>query len=276
MSTFSPRVWEAGVHRPELSIATSFDYGIPIEEQFALIAEAGFTHVSLGHDATHSRYLSEEGREGLRSQLGGSGLRIDTIHGPRVDGPGGVSLLAAVVEAAAELDAPVVVVHAGPFDFGAEELPSRLKALLKACECLEPELERTGLVLALENVMPGPATELVRLALQHLDSQYFGFCYDSAHDQIGGPRPFDLLAELGDRMRAVHLNDRARDFVDHLIPGEGYIDWPALCRMIQASGFTGPLALEVATRHSRERDARRFLRLAYERGSQLCSIHSES
>lgn len=270
MSTFSPRVWEAGVHRPELSIATSFEYSIPIEEQLVLIAAAGFTHISLGHDATHSGYLSKEGRDVLRSLLRESALRIDTIHGPRADAPGGSQLLTDVAEAAADLGASVVVIHAGPFDFPAEQLPSRLEALLDVCECLEPGLERTGVVLALENVMPGPATDLVRLALQRLDSQYFGFCYDSAHDQIGGPRPFDLLAQLAGRLRAVHLNDRARDFVDHLIPGEGFIDWPTLCSLIQASAFTGPLALEVDTRHSREKDPLRFLLLAYERGRHLC------
>jgi hypothetical protein len=34
--------------RRRLSVATSFDYGVPIEEQVPLIAAAGFTHLSLG------------------------------------------------------------------------------------------------------------------------------------------------------------------------------------------------------------------------------------
>jgi hypothetical protein len=40
---------------------------------------------------------------------------------------------------------------------------------------------------ALENVMLGPATTLVQTVLPHLPPASFGFCYDSAHDQIDGP-----------------------------------------------------------------------------------------
>ncbi len=96
------------------------------------------------------------------------------------------------------------------------QLPRRLNVVRSACTALEPLLEQTGVVLAVENVLPGPATELVRLLLPDVDPQHFGFCYDSSHDQIGGPRPFGLLADLRDRVRAVHLSDRVREFVDHV------------------------------------------------------------
>ena len=256
--------------RPALSISTSFDYGLSIEEQLPLVAEAGFTHVSLGGREGHSAYLSVEGRRTLGRLLRQSGLALDTIHGPRADRPEAVATLLAVAQAAAELSAPVVVVHGGPFGFGADELPARVNALVRTCEALAPALAQAGVVCALENVLPGPATDLIRQALPRLDPERFGFCYDSAHDQIGGPRPFTLLAELRDRVAAVHLSDRVRDFVDHVIPGEGFIDWDRLAEELRASRFAGPLLLEVMVTHSAEQDARRFLRLAHARG---CDIH---
>jgi len=257
------------VRHRELSISTSFDYEVPIEAQLSLIAEAGFTHVSLGGQEAHSGYLATTSRVRLKELLRRHSLRIDTIHGPRADQPDGVAVLSATIEAAVDLSAPVVVVHGGPFDFKAAELPSRLEALLRTCEALEPVLAATGIVVALENVLPGPATELVRRALPQLDPQHFGFCYDSSHDQIGGPRPFDLLAELRDRVVTVHLSDRIADFVDHVIPGDGFIDWSTLTARLRESRFAGPLLLEVAVTHSAQKETWPFLKLAYERGCQL-------
>lgn len=255
--------------RRALSIGTSFDYGLTLDEQLPLIAAAGFTHVSLGGRESHADYLSWTSRDHLTALLDAHGLCLDTIHGPRVDHPAGATLFAAMIEAAAALGARVVVAHGGPFDFPPAELPARLDALLHTCETLRPVLERTGVMLALENVLPGPATDLIRHAVPRLDGRYFGFCYDSAHDQIGGPHPFTLLEELRERVLTVHLSDRIREFVDHVPPGEGFIDWPALCRALRATSFAGPLLLEVAITHAAEKDPRRFLAQTYVAGCHL-------
>jgi sugar phosphate isomerase/epimerase len=255
--------------RRRLSIATSFNYDIPIDEQIPLIAAAGFTHVSLGGQAAHSGYLSADGRSRLKELVRGHGLAIDTIHGPRADQPDSVAALTATARAAADLAAPVVVVHGGPFDFDAAELPARLDSLLRTCQALEAVAAETGVVFALENVLPGPATDLVRHALPRLDPRRFGFCYDSSHDQIGGPRSLDLLADLRPRLVAVHLSDRIAEFVDHVIPGEGFIDWESVAALLRAARFAGPLLLEVAVTHSAEKETEPFLRLAYARGSDL-------
>ncbi|MDP9469853.1 MAG: sugar phosphate isomerase/epimerase [Chloroflexota bacterium] len=149
------------------------------------------------------------------------------------------------------------------------QLPRRLNVVRSACTALEPLLEQTGVVLAVENVLPGPATELVRLLLPDVDPQHFGFCYDSSHDQIGGPRPFGLLADLRDRVHAVHLSDRVREFVDHVPPGEGFIDWPALCQVLRTSSLSGPLLFEVMTLHAAEKDPASLLPQVYARAVDL-------
>src|SRR5262249_18696558 len=114
-----------------VSIATSFDYGLPIEAQLHAIAEAGFTHFSLGANESHSGCLTVEGRQRLRALAQTYGLGIDTIHGPRADVPESLAALHRVVLAAAELGVPVVVVHGGPFDFPHAELEWRLQDLLR-------------------------------------------------------------------------------------------------------------------------------------------------
>jgi sugar phosphate isomerase/epimerase len=258
--------------RPKLSIATFFDYTIPIEEQIPLVAEAGFNYISLGGKESHANYLSRMGRERLKELLQQHNLSIDTIHGPQADKPDSAKHLTAVAIAAAELSVPIVVMHAGSFDFPLEQLPDFLKAVLTTCSALEDVAKDTGILFAIENVLPGPATNIVPQALDKLNPKYFGFCYDSSHDQIGGPRPFDLLKSLKERLIAVHLSDRIQEFVDHVIPGEGFIDWVELTAILKTAPLKGPLLFEVATQHSTEKNPKRFLKLAYERACQVSAM----
>ena len=102
---------------PAISIATSFDYQVPFEEQVALIAEAGFAHLSLGAREDHTHFRSPAGRARIAALLRANGLALDTIHGPRLDQPDGTRVLAEVAAAAAALgDGVVVVIHASPFE----------------------------------------------------------------------------------------------------------------------------------------------------------------
>lgn len=259
------------MNRPPVSISTAFDYAVPIETQIPLVAEAGFSHLSLGGNADHSGYLSETGRGRLKVLLSQAGLSVDTIHGPRADLPDSVARLTAVAKAAADLESPVVVTHPGPFELDGSQLPGHLDEVLRVCQELEPVAAETAIVFAFENMLPGPADELLQRLLAHLDPRHFGFCYDSSHDQIDGPRPFDLLDALKERVVAVHLSDRVREFVDHVPPGDGFIDWPALVAALRPTPFTGPLLFEVMVTHSSEREARPFLHRAYERA---CYVHS--
>ncbi len=102
-----------------------------------------------------------------------------------------------------------------------------------------------------------------------MDSSYIGFCYDSAHDQIGGPRSFKLIVDLRSRLVAVHLSDRVKEFVDHGIPGDGFIHWDELCLILNASLKDFPVLMEVVMANCLEKDPVEFLRLVFERGCKL-------
>lgn len=260
--------------QPDLSISTSFSYEIPIEDQVPLMAEAGFTYLSLGAQLEHSGYLIAEQRARLKELLCSHGLRVDTIHARGLDRPDALSEAAATVEAAADLKARCVVVHAGPFELDEAEVDRRLCGLLETCAELRAVAKAAGLGLALENVMPGLATDLVRRALPRLDGDVFGLCYDSSHAQICG-RPLDLLDEFPDRLIAVHLSDRIGPFMDHVIPGEGLIDWSALCARLRAAGYDRPLLLEVHMKHSHFTEPRVFLAQAHEAGARMWRLMNE-
>lgn len=242
------------MNEKKTSLATCFAYERPLDDLLPAISRAGFTHVSLGGKEPHSAYLSKDRRSELKGILEDTGLEMDTIHGTRLDWPDAVPTLTATAEAAAFLKVPVVVVHCGPFNFPEAQSQEKLKAVLQSCEALQPVAQATAVRFALENVLPGPATDLVSESLERLPPEYFGLCYDSSHDQVGGPRPFTLLEELADRLIAVHLSDRIRDFEDHAVPGEGFIDWNELCSLVGQSVYDGPAALELLTDHSQFKD----------------------
>jgi len=74
----------------QTSVATSFNYEIPIERQIHLIAEAGFSHFSLGAMPGHSGYLEAARRRDLKAKMADLGLAMDTIHASALHHAGAV------------------------------------------------------------------------------------------------------------------------------------------------------------------------------------------
>jgi sugar phosphate isomerase/epimerase len=263
---------EIRMTKPEISISTYFDYKVPLTDQIPLIAEAGFTHISLGQDEEHSGILEKHGREKLQSLLQQHHLKIDTIHGISLCYPYSAERMKPIIKASAELGVPVVIAHPIPFDIGQADFADLLSKIKISLKELELVLKETGIKLALENVLPGPSTDLAIEAGKRSESEYIGFCYDSSHDQVDGPRPFDLLDFMKDRLLAVHLSDRVREFVDHVPPGEGFIDWEALTSSLKKTIFKGPLLFEVMVEHSSVKEPEQFLRLVYEKACYVNSL----
>lgn len=259
----------------DISISTSFNYELPIEEQLFHISEAGFSFVSLGEKEAHSGYGDVNARKRLKGLLDQYHLKIDTIHGPRLDHPDSLNKVMHACEAAEDLNVPVVVLHASCFEFEEGELAARLERLLEQCAELDALAGRFSVRFALENLFPGAPMELIKQAVLRADSPNIGFCYDSSHDQIGGPKSFDLLDDMKDRLFAVHISDRVREFVDHVIPWEGFIDWEGLCAVLRKTNFSSPLLLEVMTANSAAKETEAFLRLAYERACKLLRLLAE-
>jgi sugar phosphate isomerase/epimerase len=233
-----------------------------------MIAHAGFNYVSPGGSLKHLDYLDKATRKNFTQLLAQYGLTMDTIHGP-LTGKFDIEILKRTAEAAAGFGAGVVVVHCSPFEITESELASLLPQRQKDCKELEKISRATGVRFALENMAPGPASTLIARALEDADPAHIGFCYDSSHDQVDGPRSFALLEELKPRLMAVHLSDRIKPFTDHVIPWEGFIRWDELCGILKTADIQFPLLLEVATTHSAEKDPAKFLAKAYQAGCRL-------
>lgn len=252
-----------------ISISTCFDYEISFENQLRLIKKAGFSHISIGSDYNHSGILQSENWSGIKALAKGNHLLIDTIHGCALDKADTLEVNTKLAQAAQYLDVPVMVLHCSAFAIHPNSLDERKKDILSILPKLEQIAEAYNIVFAFENVLPGPATELTEFAVNNSSPEYFGFCYDSSHDQIDGPRSFDLLKRNISRLKAVHISDRIREFVDHVIPGEGFIDFDVLSGILQSANPQFPLLIEVMTEHSKYKEANRFLAAAYTEAQKL-------
>ena len=245
------------------SVSTTFDYSIPIEQQLPLISKAGFTHVSIGMEYDHSGLLDEERLKSLADSIRETGLLVDTVHGYDLDQDDAVEINEKVAYAATVLGAPIVVVHCSAFWFPDDSYEEKYRIVSGKIKDIERIAEKYGIRFAFENVVPGKPTQLCEEMVRLGDPKYIGFCFDSSHDQIDGPRPMTLLKDLSDRLLAVHISDRIREFVDHVLPGEGFINFDLLVPLLKESPFKGPLLLEVEVTHSKYKEADDFLARAH-------------
>ena len=130
----------------------------------------------------------------------------------------------------ADLGARTYVLHIGP------KLPDEPPAaawdrVRRALDELAPQAQALGLALALENSFTDTYMAQDAEALAAFVADYgapaVGVCYDSGHAHMaGGAVP--VLKTLAPHVVTVHLHDNHGTEDEHLPPGHGTIDWPAL------------------------------------------------
>jgi sugar phosphate isomerase/epimerase len=260
----------------QTSISTTFDYKVPLSEQLPMIRKAGFTHVSFGMDYSHSGLLQEENWPQIRDLLKENDLSVDTLHGYDLDRVDSIEKNEILARAAKFLGAPVVVIHCTVFWFEDDEYEEKFELVSGRIKDMERIAKENGIRVAFENMVPGKPTDLCVEMVKKADPKYIGFCYDSSHDQIDGPRPMDLLSELKDRVIAVHLSDRIREFVDHVIPGEGFVNFDEILPLLREANFTSPILMEVGVENSKYKDPEELVQRAHDAAEGFWNeVHEE-
>lgn len=252
-----------------VSLSTSFDYNIPIALQIGMIKNNGFTHISFGGNYDHSGIIDNNKIINVIKLLDDNDLGVDTIHGYILDKPDSLEINKKIVNSSIILKVPIIVLHCSSFIIKNDTFEDRKKDIMKKIPVLKSWYEKYGVKFAFENLMPGITTDLTRFVLDVTDQNIFGFCYDSSHDQIDGPNSFDLLMDYKERLFTVHISDRIKEFVDHVIPGEGFIDFNSICKIIGESKYDSPLLMEVMMEHSKYKDKNVFLNKAYENAKEI-------
>ena len=150
--------------------------------------------------------------------------------------------------------------------YGVED-PDLIRAFFESARWAAEEARDAGLTLCLENVSWCYLRQPEQVETIREADMPVAFTFDAFQAGESGVEPSDLVHAMGDRLRTVHLSDYRPHGPRHLLPGEGDVDWPALMRALQATGYGGPLILETA--HVTDGDAllaaRAFVRRIWER-----------
>ncbi len=172
-------------------------------------------------------------------------------------------IIARALETASALGARYMVLHpvcgynGRYFDDPAEFIESNKAAiapwLSKARSC--------RVVILSENLLWGPSRDprVIAELVRQVGSEWFGWCYDTGHANCFGYRP-DVLMECAVVPASLHIQDNHGDAKDeHLIPGDGTVEWDALTETLKQIGYSGDCVLEAhhqsLTAPDSERDA---------------------
>ncbi len=201
----------------------------------------------------------------------GVGLKIDNVHAPYVGcnslwmERANDAVLTAYHGAIAFCHRhliPVTVIHVTQ----GSAPPPMGKAGLDRVRQLAQHAREKDVVLAIENC---GRPDYVEFLLSECDVPSLGLCYDSSHDFLKGNPPVEILQKWGHRLVTTHFSDNHGENDDHLLPGDGTINWEAVTVSFPAETYTGPVMLEVLPAPGNRIEAETFLREAHGRAKRL-------
>ena len=82
-----------------------------------------------------------------------------------------------------------------------------------------------------------------------MDTEYKTMCVDTGHtheaESFWVPPPEEMIRILGRDISILHLHDNTGHWDDHLVPGMGNINWPAVFDALDEIGYTGVYNFEL-------------------------------
>jgi sugar phosphate isomerase/epimerase len=231
------------------------------------IAAHGFEAIEVFAVRDHFDYHDRRAALALAEWLADTRLSLHSVHAPIVGEYAqgkwrdGYSLAAgdearrkrAVAEAtttinlAALVPYQVLVLHCGvpePYSVPAD---NHLPSLVRSLEELGPAAAAAGVRLAVE-VIPNAlstAMALVELVESEMDAGELGICLDVGHARMMG-EVVDAIETCSGHLVATHLHDNRGRTDDHLVPGQGVVDWDATLLAFQKVGYDGVWMFELA------------------------------
>ena len=142
------------------------------------------------------------------------------------------------------------------------------KLFIENMQILAEHAEKIGQTIILEPVTPYEGTIIVssddvKWALDQVNSPNFKCMLDLAAPFTYGEPVCSYFEKMGEDCKHIHFVDCEKTSEDHLIPGDGEMDFPRIVRYLKEVGYDGYLSLELFSRYANEPD------YAAERGYQV-------
>ena len=228
-----------------------FPEGYPQEKAVDRLARVGFTHL----DAALS-YCTVDGApfagdtwrdwaKALRAKADGMGIRFTHAHGCSSRNP----LVLRCFETCEILGIRYLVIHPihevnGEIFTDDEAFISYNAAIIRD---LLPHAVCHGVVILTENLLWGSTISPRTIAdlVQAVDSPHFGWCLDTGHMHCSGV-PMAVLRDVSIPPLSLHVQDNhgVGSGDQHLLPGDGTIDWKEFLDILKEIGYEGDLVLE--------------------------------
>ena len=116
-------------------------------------------------------------------------------------------------------------------------------------EAIKPLLEyaeKNEVILLSENILWGSSTKatVISALVSEVNSKSFGWCYDTGHANAHSMSCRELL-KCENVPLSLHIQDNHGTYADeHLLPGDGNIDWKEFLDVLKEIGYKGEMVLE--------------------------------
>jgi sugar phosphate isomerase/epimerase len=158
------------------------------------------------------------------------------------------------IDFASQIGCRIVTAHLGSISKGRlKHAHKSVRAILvDSVRALTDYAEDHDVTIAVENVQSdmdeweeavGKTAEEIVCILKEIDVKNVGVTFDVGHANTVG-NPEDFAVKLAPYMVNVHLHDNHGTRDQHLVIGEGKIDFLKILRTLKEVGYAGPLVLE--------------------------------
>jgi sugar phosphate isomerase/epimerase len=247
------------VVRGEVGLSTGVAYRHPIEEVLPAVRKAGFEAIEISTAPAHLDVADAARLRGVRALVDAIGLRVHSLHAPfghdvnltsPEEGQRREALykLTLAADALAVLGGALYVIHPGGEDQRwVWDRERRLASSVDGLTAVWRVCRERALTLVVETPLPhlhGGQPADFGWILERLPSDGLTVCIDTSHCSLGGTL-FDSIAAHAGRIGHVQASDNRGHTDDHLPPGRGILDWPAVTAALEAASFDGVFMLEV-------------------------------
>jgi sugar phosphate isomerase/epimerase len=254
-----------------LAFSTNAYLNFSFAEAVRRIASIGYRGVEVMADVPHAwpAYMLPEQKQALRTALADNGLAVANVNAfmmhavndhrqkywhpswiepdphyrrVRIDHTKRALTLAKEIGATCITTEP-----GGPVEPGSS-WAAGLKLFAEELKPVAAHAEKEGVLLLVE---PEPGLLIETAAqfeefMRHVDSPAVALNFDVGHMYCVGEDPPTTLRRLAKYVRHIHLEDIAATRVhQHLVPGEGAIDFAATLRAVRDIGYNGWVTVEL-------------------------------
>ncbi|MCP4704324.1 MAG: sugar phosphate isomerase/epimerase [candidate division Zixibacteria bacterium] len=235
-------------------ISTTVDYSVEIETLFKLFMKYKFDFVSIGVNVKHNFYPDTNKFSEMTKMADDFGLAIESVHIPfrgdydlanpiRLERLKAIDNVIRFLDYIAHNEIPIGILHPHHYLKDTKE-----KALPLAIDSINQILNKKpkSIQIAVENLPDNRGSWIADQLFNYFDKNEIDFCYDSSHENMSGGK-FHLLRKHYSRLITCHLSDNNGTYDEHLVPGDGNIDWNQLASYMEKAESFRDILFEVGT-----------------------------